>query len=68
MKTKFETIQSKIETIASERSAWARGVKDLPLQLIKDQEKRQPAQMPKTINHKQNTKHENKIRNNTKQN
>ena len=38
MKTKFETIQSKIETIASERSAWARGVKDYALELMENLE------------------------------
>jgi len=38
IKTKFETIQSKIETIASERSAWARGVKDYALELMENLE------------------------------
>ena len=38
MKTKFETIQSKVETIASERSAWARGVKDYALELLENLE------------------------------
>ena len=38
MKTKFETIQSKVETIASERFAWARGVKDYALELLENLE------------------------------
>ena len=38
MKTKFETIQSNVETIASERSAWARGVKDYALELLENLE------------------------------
>ena len=38
MKTKFETIQSTVETIASERSAWARGVKDYALELLENLE------------------------------
>ena len=38
MKTKFEKIQSKVETIASERSAWARGVKDYALELLENLE------------------------------
>ena len=38
MKTKLEKIQSNIETIASERSAWARGVKDYALELLENLE------------------------------
>ena len=38
MKTKFETIQRTVETIASERSAWARGVKDYALELLENLE------------------------------
>ena len=38
MKTKFQTIQSKIETKASERSAWARGVKDYAIELMENLE------------------------------
>ena len=38
MKTKFQTIKSKIETIASERSAWARGVKGYAIELLENLE------------------------------
>ncbi len=38
MKTKLEKIQSNVETIASERSAWDRGVKDYALELLENLE------------------------------
>tara|TARA_Y100000114_G_C11732708_1_gene314479 strand:- start:105 stop:494 length:390 start_codon:yes stop_codon:yes gene_type:complete len=38
MKTKFETIKSKVKTIAPMRNAWARGVKDYALELLENLE------------------------------
>ena len=38
MKNRIETIQSKVETRASDRSAWARGVKGYALELLENLE------------------------------
>ena len=38
MKTKLQTIKSKLETIASKRSAWDRAVKDYAIELMENLE------------------------------